>query len=90
MGGQPSYLIILVASAFIGAALAVGASWHHGFFLTLVAAPIGGSLGGFAAALLLYLRERIAGVRIVNANHRPPAEIVDAGRRVSRLPHAEA
>ena len=82
MGGRPSYLILLIACAYVGAALAVAFCWHLGFFVMLVAAPIGGSFGGFAAVLLLQVRERLSGIGMVSANPRTPPEIEDAGGRV--------
>jgi hypothetical protein len=78
MRGRPSYLIVLVGSGYIGAIIALSVCWHLGLLLALLAAPAGGSLGVFVAALLLYLRERLTSTRSTSAVSRTAAGIKDA------------
>ena len=60
MAGRTSYVIILIASAYMGAAAVLHMCWQHSLLLTVIAAPFGGSLAVLSAALLLYPRERSA------------------------------
>jgi hypothetical protein len=56
MDGRDGSIVILIASAYLGGAVAFAACWPHGFLLAVAAAPIGGSLAALVVALLLYRR----------------------------------
>jgi hypothetical protein len=81
MPGRSSYIIILIASAYIGGAAALNACWHHSFLLALAAAPLGGSLAVVSAALLLFLRERMVETSQAGPAARPSAEMKDPTAR---------
>lgn len=77
MGGRPSYLIFLIAGAYLGAAIAMISVWHFGYLWAVAAAPVGGSLGVLAAALPLLLHGRLMGVSFVGVKSRRSNEIED-------------
>jgi hypothetical protein len=69
-------LIILIAAAYLGAAVTLHLCWQHSFFLALVVTPFGGSLAVLSAALLLYLRDG-------GSNDHPPASAATASLKAT-------
>ena len=63
-------LIVLIAAAYVGGAVALHLCWQHSFLSALVAAPLGGSLAVLAAALLLFLRNSDGGIRPIGSAER--------------------
>lgn len=75
-------LIVLIAAAYIGGAVALHVCWQYSFLLALVAAPFGGSLAAISAVLLLYPRDPDARKRLSRFERRISSERLG---RVSRF-----
>jgi hypothetical protein len=78
MAARSSYIVVLIASAYIGGAFALNACWQYSVLLAVAAAPLGGSLAVVSAALLLHLRARIAETQPLGRTPRPSTAMKDA------------
>jgi hypothetical protein len=68
MDGQRSFIVVLIASAYLGGAATLAVCWHYSVLLAIAAAPFGGSLAVLGAALLLHRYRARAKARPVKSS----------------------
>ncbi|MGH1575278.1 hypothetical protein ACRAWG_37310 [Methylobacterium sp. P31] len=81
MDGRGSSILILIASAYLGGAAALGACWPHGLLFAGAAAPFGGSLTALLVALRLNRRRAAVRNRPAIGPRLVQSEAADVGRQ---------